>query len=96
MQEKDRTFWSVAALAYAPTAAVMFGVLWVAVAAIGEPVFATPLFQFDTGAVPLFIGIALSFGLAIPIALGVARLMLMPREKRAMDSEAATRLPRDA
>ncbi|MFN3227859.1 MAG: hypothetical protein ACE360_16610 [Hyphomicrobiales bacterium] len=69
MQEKTKTVWSMAALAFLPVAAVTFGVLWVSVIAIGEPTFATPIFQFDSGALPLFAGIALSFLIAVPIAI---------------------------
>jgi hypothetical protein len=96
VSEDRKTFWSIAALAYAPTAAVMFGILWVVVVAIGEPMFATPLFQFDTGALPLFLGIAISFGLAVPVAFGIARAMLTNRGASAMNQPRATSLPYDS
>ncbi|MBO6676103.1 MAG: hypothetical protein JJ908_13605 [Rhizobiales bacterium] len=92
MQEKTKTVWSMAALAFLPVAAVTFGVLWVAVIAIGEPIFATPIFQFDSGALPLFAGIALSFLVAVPIAYLIARAMMTRDEKRRYDNSAATRL----
>lgn len=92
MQEKTKTVWSMAALAFLPVAAVTFGVLWVAVIAIGESIFATPIFQFDSGALPLFAGIALSFLVAVPIAYLIARAMMTRDEKRRYDNSAATRL----
>jgi uncharacterized RDD family membrane protein YckC len=92
MQEKTKTVWSMAALAFLPVAAVTFGVLWVVVIAIGEPMFATPIFQFDSGALPLFTGIALSFLIAVPISYLIAKAMMTRGEKRRFDSPAATRL----
>jgi uncharacterized RDD family membrane protein YckC len=92
MQEKTKTVWSMAALAFLPVAAVTFGVLWVSVIAIGEPTFATPIFQFDSGALPLFAGIALSFLIAVPIAYLIAKTMMTRGEKRRFDNPAATRL----
>lgn len=92
MQEKNKTFWSMVALAYGPTAAVLFGVLYVIIMAIGSPVFATPLFQFDSGSLPFFAGVALTFILAFPIAYGIARLMLSRGESRRLDSSKTTQL----
>lgn len=92
MQEKTKTVWSMAALAFLPVAAVTFGVLWVVVIAIGEPMFATPIFQFDSGALPLFTGIALSFLIAVPISYLIAKAMMTRGEKRRFDSPVATRL----
>jgi len=92
MQEKTKTIWSMAAMVFLPVAAVTFGVLWVIVISVGEPMFATPLFQFDSGALPLFAGIALSFIIAVPISYGIARLMLSRGETRRLKSPQATQL----
>lgn len=92
MQEKTKTVWSMAAVAFLPVAAVMFGLLWVIVIAIGEPVFATPIFQFDSGALPLFAGIALSFLLSVPISYLIAKTMMTRGERRRLGSSAATQL----
>jgi uncharacterized RDD family membrane protein YckC len=92
MQEKTKTVWSMAAVAFLPVAAVTFGLLWVIVIAIGEPMFAAPIFQFDSGAVPLFVGIALSFIIALPISYGIAKVMMTRDERQRLDSPAATQL----
>lgn len=92
MQEKTKTIWSMAAMALLPVAAVTFGVLWVVVIALGQPIMSGPLFQFDSGAVPLFTGIALSFIIAAPISYGIARLMLTRGESRRLQSSRASQL----
>lgn len=92
MQEKTKTVWSMAAVAFLPVAAVMFGLLWVIVIAVGEPVFATPIFQFDSGALPLFAGIALSFLLSVPISYLIAKTMMTRGERQRLGSSASTQL----
>lgn len=75
----------VAALAYLPIAAVLFGLLVLAITAI-------PQIAHDfEAATALYYGAAvLSFVLAFPVAWLVARRMLTRREKRLLDAHAGT------
>ncbi|MEQ8656888.1 MAG: hypothetical protein RIC24_06235 [Hyphomicrobiales bacterium] len=92
MQEKTKTVWSMAAIAFLPVAAVMFGLLWVITLILGDPAAATSMFQLDSGGLPLFLGIAASFFLAVPVSYIIAKTMMTRSEKRRFDASAATQL----
>ncbi|MFO1119265.1 MAG: hypothetical protein U1E38_03765 [Rhodospirillales bacterium] len=75
----------VAALAYLPIAAVLFGMFLLAITAIPQVVH-----DFEA-ATALYYGAAvLGFLLAFPVAWLVARRMLTRREKRLLDRHAGT------
>lgn len=73
----------VAALAYLPVAAVLFGLLVMAILAIPGVVH-----DFEVGAALYYGAAALSLVLAAPAAWLVARRMLTRREKRLLDAHA--------
>ncbi len=75
----------VAAIAYLPIAAVLFGVLVLGINAIPQ------VYHDFEAATALYYGAAvLSFLLAFPVAWVVARRMLTRREKRLLDAHAGT------
>lgn len=73
----------LAALAYAPVAAVTFGVLLVAILALTGTVR-----DFEVGAALYYGAALLSLVLAAPLAWLVARRMLVQRERRLLDAHA--------
>ena len=72
--------WKVAAIAYLPVSAVLFGIMALALA--WSPV----RFEYSDGAFLYFGAAGLSFILAVPVSWFVARRMLTRREKRLYDA----------
>ena len=75
--------FKVAALAYLPIAAALFGLL-----VLGITAFPGVTHDFEVAASLYYGAAALSFLLAIPAAWLVARRMLTRREKRLLDAHA--------
>ena len=73
----------LAAVAYGPVAAVLFGALVIAIVAIPGMVR-----DFELGAALYFGAAALSLVLAAPVSWWVARRMLVSRERRLLDAHA--------
>jgi hypothetical protein len=73
----------LAALAYGPTAAVMFGLIVIIIVAVPGT-----FRDFETAAGLYYGAAAVSLLLAVPAAWLVARRMLTRREKRLLDAHA--------
>lgn len=76
--------WKIAALAWMPINAVLFGFLLLLIS-----VFPELTRDFGAGATAIYGAAAVSFVVAVPLAYMVARRMLTRREKRRMDAPEA-------
>lgn len=73
--------WKLAALAWLPTSAVLFGALIIVIALMPELTR-----DFTAGAAAIYGAAALSIALAVPLSWWVARRMLTRRERRRLDA----------
>lgn len=73
--------WKLAALAWLPTSAVLFGALIIVITLMPELTR-----DFTTGAAAIYGAAALSGVLAAPLSWWVARRMLTRRERRRLDA----------
>jgi hypothetical protein len=75
--------WKLAALAWMPINAVLFGAFVVAIAMLPDLTR-----DFESGATAIYGAAALSIILAVPLSWLVARRMLTRRERRRLDAMA--------